>query len=272
MRAPPHLPFMDRPTAFTVGLKPLALSAWLVPDWEAAALPEKKGLLDHRRGEVYAALPLSGRAAAEKEAAALVAEAACGPPCACLAEAAHLVSDDLVLMESRDGMWTATAAALCSPTYFSVAEALGSSLAVLHGPVPAGSGFADRIARVFSMIRNDEPLERFNWTVQPTEQRFTPSSAPLKAMAAGCPVDEALDLMHLRVERQTIRRLPTSGAVLFTIRVSLDPLRAVFAQTGAREAFARAWAEAPQALRSYKGWPVYERLVRAALDLSEDRR
>lgn len=268
MRAPPHLPFMDRPAAFTIGLKPLALSAWLVPDWEAAALPEKAGLLDRRRDEVYAALP--GGAEAEEEAAALVAEAACGPPCASLAEAARLVSDDLVLMELRDGAWTATAAALCSPTYFSVAEALGSSLAVLHGPVPAGEGFAERIARVFSMIRADEPLERFNWTVQPTEQRFTPSSAPLKVMAVSCPVDDALDRMHLRVERQTIRRLPKAGAVLFTIRVSLDPLRAVFSQTGAREAFARAWTEAPQALRFYKGWPSYERLVRAALDLSED--
>jgi hypothetical protein len=89
-------------------------------------------------------------------------------------------------------------------------------------------------------------------------------------MAVSCPVDDALDRMHLRVERQTIRRLPKAGAVLFTIRVSLDPLRAVFSQTGAREAFARAWTEAPQALRFYKGWPSYERLVRASLDLSED--
>ena len=270
MRAPPHLPFLDRPTAFTVGLKPLPLSAWLTPDWEAAALPEKAVLLTHRQGKVYGAAP--GSAPGEAEAAALVAQAAEGSSGTTLADAARLVSDDLVLMEQRDGAWTATAAALCSPTYFSVADALGSSLALLHGPVPAGEGFADRIGRVFSMIRPEEPLERFNWTVQPTAQRFTPSSAPLKSLAEAIPDHAALDVMHLRVERQTIRRLPQTGGVLFTIRVSLDPLRAVFAAAGGREAFAAAWATAPDNLRRYKGWAHYERLVQAALNLSENGR
>ena len=269
MRAPPHLPFLDRPTAFTVGLKPLALADWLTPDWEVEVLPEKAALLERRRADAYAAS--AGSADGEAEAANLVAAAVEGQTCATLADAARLVSDDLVLMEQRDGAWTATAAALCSPTYFSVADALGSSLALLHGPVPAGEGFADRIARVFSMVRPDESLERFNWTVQPTSQRFTPASAPLKALAATIAEGDALDEMHLRVERQTIRRLPRTGGVLFTIRVSLDPLRAVFAQTGAKAAFATAWRAAPEPLRAYKGWAHYERLVRAALDLSEDR-
>jgi hypothetical protein len=31
--------------------------------------------------------------------------------------------------------------------------------------------------------------------------------------------------MRLRVERQTLRRLPRSGAVVFTIRVYLTPLK-----------------------------------------------
>lgn len=268
MRAPPHLPFLDRPTAFTVGLRPLGLTRWLTPDWEADSLPEKAALLDRRRDEVYAALPES--AAGAEEAARLVSGAVQGPAAATLADAARLVSDDLVLMEQHVGAWTATAAALCSPTYFSVTDALGSSLAVLHGPVPAGEGFADRIGRVFSMIRPDEPLERFNWTVQPTAQRFTPASAPLKALAAAVPDAEALDVLHLRVERQTIRRLPETGGVLFTIRVSLDPLRAVFAVAGAKKAFAAAWTTAPEPLRAYKGWAHYERLVQAALDLSQD--
>lgn len=267
MRTPPHLPFIDRPTAFAVGLKPIALEAWLTPDWEAAHIEEKRCLMAARAEEVCLVLP--GSEAAQLEAAKLVLAATGATHLpqndSPIAAASALVSDDLVVMEHRAGAWTATAASLCTPTYFSAAQALGSSLAHLHGPVPAGDGFSERIARVFSAIEPDMVLERFNWTVQPTADRFTPRSAPLKALAGQIEDAAALDVMHLRVERQTLRRLPQSGAVLFTIRVSLDPLRAVFGVPGAMAAFASSWAGAPQALRAYKGWACYERLIEAAL-------
>lgn len=274
MRRPPNVPFMDRPTAFTVGLKPLPLNAWLTPDWEADTLPRKRFLLARNPTETTGTL--SGSEVAQAEAAALVSQAVNaaadqGAPsnsadATTLAAAAHRISDDLIVMEQRAGAWTATAVSLCAPTFFSLKDALGSDLSRLHAPVPAGEGFAARIARVFSAIRPDQPLERFNWTVQATAARFTPRSKPLKAAAATAAPTIALDLLHLRVERQTIRKLPQTGAVLFTIRVSLDPLRAVFAVPGARQAFEDAWRTAPAELRAYKGWPAYESLVEAGLD------
>jgi len=118
---------------------------------------------------------------------------------------------------------------------------------------------------MFDALRPGQVLERFNWTVQAGPARFTPDSAPLRALAAATPDDAALDVLHLRVERQTVSKLPVSGCLLFTIRVVVDPLRAALAPPGHAAAFRAAWEGTDPALAAYKGWPALERLVRAAL-------
>ncbi|MET0182903.1 MAG: DUF3445 domain-containing protein [Caulobacterales bacterium] len=264
MRRPPYLPFLEGPPDFVVGLRPIPLGNWLAPDVEADWLPEKRALLRDRTTEVFAQTP--GSEAAQKEAAALVGAART------LLEAASLVSDDLCIMQERDGVWTLTAAALCAPSFWSLAENIGGPLAHLHGPVPdrlgadGTQGLAQRIGRMFSALQPDTILERFNWTIQASAARFTPDGGPLRARAATARAEDALDLLHVRVERQTIRKLPQTGAVLFTIRVSTDPLRAVFAVDGAKQALARGWREAPEHVRAYKKWAAYEPLMQAALN------
>lgn len=256
MRSPPNLPFLAGPPDFTVGLRPIEEARWLTPDWEAAALPEKDALLKSDHPPVRA---LAGSQAAQAEAATLIATALGAPAPADLAGAAALVSDDLVLLQRAPDAWRATALALCSPTFFSAEEAIGGTLAALHGPVPEAS-LAARITRVFDALRPDLVLERFNWTVQAGAARFTPQAPP-----------QGAGPLHLRVERQTIRRLPETRAVLFTIRISLDPLAAVFVDAAVREAFAQAWADAPAAVRAYKRWAQHEAAVAALLGAFQER-
>ena len=119
---------------------------------------------------------------------------------------------------------------------------------------------------MFDALRPGQVLERFNWTVQAGPARFTPDAAPLKALAAATPDTDALDVLHLRVERQTISKLPASGLLLFTIRIAVDPLSAALSSPERGEAFRAAWEGTDAALAAYKGWPAYDRLVRAALE------
>ena len=79
------------------------------------------------------------------------------------------------------------------------------------------------------------------------------------------PAEGALGALWFRVERQTISKLSMSGAVVFTIRVAIDPLRAALAGASHVEAFRAAWDGIDPVLADYKGWPHYSRLVRAAL-------
>ncbi|MGE3142598.1 MAG: heme-dependent oxidative N-demethylase subunit alpha family protein [Hyphomonadaceae bacterium] len=274
MRRPPYLPFLNGPPAFEVGLRPIAPDSWLIPDVEAHWLAEKRALLAARPAAVLA--ETAGSAAAQAEALMLAQAAAPAANFGAvglspLARAAHAVSDDFCVMEKRGGAWVLSAAALCAPTYWSLAANIGGPLTHLHGPVPdrlgpgGAQGLAQRIARIFDAVAADSVLERFNWTVQAGGAHFTPDGAPLRALAEAAPESEAASLLHLRVERQTVRRLPETGGVLFTIRVTLDPLVAVFAEPGAKAALTQAWRAAPAHVRAYKKWAAYERLMAAAL-------
>lgn len=268
MRRPPNLPFLAGPPDFMVGLHPIPLESWLLPDWEAACLPAKRALLNSRSEQVCAAL--EGAQEAALEAGALMVGAAS------LEEAAACVSDDPVILQKRDGEWRATAMVLCAPTFFSAQEAIGKSLGALHGPVPdvlgpnETQGLAQRVARIFDALAPDTVLERFNWTVQPGPERYTPQAQPVFERAAKLGAESAADLLHLRVERQTIRKLPESQAVLFCIRVSIDPLRDALAQSGARALFAQAWESAPLRVRQYKRWPMLDPAMAVLLQRLEE--
>lgn len=261
------LPFEVGPPRFDVGLAPIDPGLWLKPDDQAAWIEPKNDLMDAEPDAVFASI--IGSMPGQIEAAQLVSSA-CGqsidpgePP---LFAASRLVSDDLVLMEMRDGAWTNTALCLCSPTFFSAHEAIGKSLFGLHRPVPGGDpGLGGRISRVFSLLRDELVLERHNWTVQWSEGRYTPDGTPLRAAAAAAATTEAKDQLHLRVERQTIRRLPQTGAVLFTIRIRLYRLADLLAEDELALAFQQAWQDAGPEVRAYKKWQNLERHVAALL-------
>jgi dimethylamine monooxygenase subunit A len=260
-------PFYDGPPRFDVGLKPIDAGQWLLPDDQADWLPAKNQLIDSQREAVFAALSRS--AAAQGEASNLIAQALGASLIAdepALLAASRLVSDDLVIMERADDEWTNTACCLCSPTFFSAPYALGKSLLMLHAPVPDGDfGLAKRIGRVFSNLTPDLVLERHNWTVQWGAERYTPDGEPLRKAAAAAPLSEACHQLFLRVERQTIRALPLTGAILFTIRIRLTKLADLLANPLHRRAFEAAWADAQDPVRAYKKWAVLARHVDALL-------
>jgi hypothetical protein len=184
-----------------------------------------------------------------------------------LEAAASAVSDDFcILMKDAEGLWRLEAASVCAPTFWRLEDTIGQPLGGLHAPVPgANPGMVSRVQRMFDAIQPGTVLERFNWNVQPGTERFTPSQSPFKAKADGMATQGALDALWLRVERQTISKLPISGAMVFTIRVTIDPLRAALPDAAHLAAFRAAWDGIDPVLADYKGWSHYQRLVQAAL-------
>jgi hypothetical protein len=105
-------------------------------------------------------------------------------------------------------------------------------------PAPAGNPSA--YSRIRTGTRNDElisrmfdrlhqPVLRFNWSIQAGNALYHPLSHEgrvERAETRPSRFDDA-DLnasAFIRVERQTLRKLPVSGDILFTIRIYLDPL------------------------------------------------
>lgn len=266
VRRPPYLPFLSGPLSLAPGLKPIDPETWLTPDTEAHVLEEKRALMKARRDEVFAST--LGERAMDEAASLVIGGREPSPQDfeTSLERAAALQSDDLCLLaRDQDGLWRLRAASLCAPTFWRLSEKIGEPLSGLHNPVPgANPGMVGRIHRMFDALRTDQVLERFNWTVQPGPERFTPDQAPFKAKAAEMPEEGALDALWFRVERQTIRKTP-AGTMIFTIRVAIDPLREALPDAAHTEAFRLAWDGIDPGLADYKGWPHYQRLVRAAL-------
>lgn len=139
--------------------------------------------------------------------------------------AGRLVAEDwAVQLEGRSG-WTLVAASVCSPTRWVLADKLGLPMAAVHAPV-AGyvEQLADPVDRFFERLEVDAPRWRLNWNLTDDDSLYQPGGKYRTEPAEGLGPDDVAEAVWLRVERQTLRRLPGTGAVVFGIRVHQDPL------------------------------------------------
>ena len=164
------------------------------------------------------------------------------------------VADDLVVMQPDDqGKYRLTAASLCSPSDWRLEEKLGATMAEVHGPIPRLNGeIGAQIDRFFARLPSDRFTERFNWSL-------VPHSAHLSR--GEWQVDPASDQLWYRAERQSLRRLPRSGAIAFTIRVHICDLTALLPIEGALESLWSAIDAAPEDLRRYKALDVLSPVI-----------
>jgi hypothetical protein len=267
-----HRPW-EEAADFRIGLRPIPEDAWL-EGGEVDPARRKDPLYAQARPLVWGEMEGSRPAQAEvlellETALGPARRSAALPP---LQAAARRVPDDLCLMENRDGLWRLTALSLCAGSFFTAEEVLGKSLAELHGPV---TGFAERflmrVQRIFDGLRSGLILERRNWTVLNSDALHTPSSAPIRARIGEIAPARAGEALRLRVERQTLRRLPRTGGALFTIRVWLAPLESLAEEPARLAAFAVAWRSAAPPLRAYKRFDLYDDLVESFLRAHEPR-
>ncbi|KAJ4477232.1 hypothetical protein J3R30DRAFT_3703491 [Lentinula aciculospora] len=76
----------------------------------------------------------------------------------------------------------------------------------------------------------------------------------------------AAENLRLRTERQTLRRLPLSGAIVFTIRTYLFPIEELAKEPGIPARMASAMRSWPEDVRRYKGNGLYEKVMLEYLD------
>jgi hypothetical protein len=150
-----------------------------------------------------------------------------------LCRAGLLVQDDLVIMRRGENGWRIAAAFLAFPSSWRLSEKFGLPMDEVHAYVPGfegGSRNAGLINRMFDNLSPDRFVVRWNWSVNWSHALYHPN-AKSPEEKRGVPAEKAL----IRVERQTLRKLPQSGDILFTIRIYLDPLSVILAQPNATE-------------------------------------
>ncbi len=291
-----HTPYASGKPPFAIGLSPLDPARWIEQDaLLAGQLALKETLLAQQGAAVFGAL--AGSEAGQAEVLELLAEhlvarfpetyrregravrvlpgdrlIAFGGELALLS-ASRLVQEDLLLMQRGEEGWRLVAGSLCFPSTWALRDKLGRDIDAIHGPVPGYAGkMAQRVARIFDALQAEQPVERFNWSIYGDARlrHAETSQDPLARFPAG---EAVSDRAHIRVERQTLRRLPRSGDILFTVRVHVDPIAALPRDARGRE-IARALHDQLAALSAaqltYKGLvEARERLLGALIAIAE---
>jgi len=273
-------PFQPGPFHMAMNLFPLDLAEWIEIDTDLSAhLTEKHRLLAERPTEVFGALPhaLAGSQEAldllvehlatyfphvyQRDAEAITNQAT-GERWTLVDSALHpldlagrLVQEDLCLMQrdSVNGIYRLVAASLCFPTRWWLHEKLGHSLATIHGPTPH---YAETIAtpmdRSFDKLKPERSVWRLNWSVLDNGALFQPTGHGRKDYTTDVTAENAGEKLWLRVERQTLRRLPQSGDILFTIRIYNAPFATLVNETEAAHRLAAAIAGLDDRMTDYK--------------------
>ncbi len=224
----PYTPFREARTARPPGLMPLGDLPLAVRDPDHPAQMAERRRLLAERPEAVLACRTEGAAPAAELAARLGLS---GMGEGALRALGLATAEDWCLLAAEgQGEYRLVAAVLCFPSRWSLAEKMGRPLTLIHAPVPDyDADLAKRVNRVFRALRPEAPLWRVNWTVHATAELHLPASEAQKGTAQP-PGDGPL---YLRTERQTLSRLPQTGAVAFGIKTSLCPLAALTADEAA---------------------------------------
>jgi len=219
-----YLPGASDAARLRVGARPLDVRQWVSAiddDWPLT-IQMKRDLLRERPTEVVACI--DGAEEACDEAAAGVLSTIDGAytnetGLDALIDAALFVADDLcVLLPDENGVPRLSAAVLCSPNRWRLSEKIGGTMASIHAPVARyDDDLSTPVNAMLMRLSADRPVWRINWGVANHPSLFQPEIPPAT-------LDMDVADMWFRVEWQTLRRLPVTGAILFTIRTYVEKL------------------------------------------------
>ena len=247
-----------------MGLRPLDPDHWLEPDDQRVPeLELKAALVAERPADVVAVLDRREVVAASVElwemVQAATGEAVGGSVGGSAADLHPIVrcglatQEDWVLLVPLDGALVLGAACVCFPTRWVLRDKVGLDTAAIHAPVAFyDEQLAAPVDSFLDRLTVDRPVWRLNWNLMDHPALFQPRR-PVDVAPGGLEPTSVGERVWLRIERQTLRRLPVTGAVAFSIRVHQRPLSTLADDPDALSRLRSAVGELPAETYEYKG-------------------
>lgn len=201
-----------------MGLTRLHESDWLQPDPDLAA--RAQGFADWPEG---VQLTVEANEAGRELATILGVRGA-------LPEAALAAHEDMCLLTKAPGedQYRLIGAAVAWPSDWRPKDKIGLPLRALHAPI---AGYEEQLAsgvdRFMATLKPGAIYGRCNWFIAATGARRWLEPRPAHEAFAHVTPDNAGETLWVRSERQTLRRLPETGAIVFTIGIYVEPLAAI---------------------------------------------
>jgi len=241
-------PWMDPLAARLPGLQPVQPGEWLQRDDAFdGQMSYRDELLRERRGEVIATAGDPDQAERDLLAAVLAETKADTGYLAMgdtiirpdgvsvsltadrpLATAARLAQEDMLILQPGPDGYVLASGVLCFPASWTLGQKVGRGMMGIHAPVDRyDAGMGRRVDRVFAMLQPDQAVWRANLLCYNNPELHQPRLEHERR-----PFDREKPVW-VRVERQTLRRLGSSPALVFAIHTWLVPIARLSPQQAA---------------------------------------
>jgi dimethylamine monooxygenase subunit A len=280
-----YFPFSGEPYKPSMGIKPLDLSQWIeTDDLLSKQLQLKKDLVEQHYETVIQQFPSADAAILEAEDLLTQHLAKTFPTSyqlegktfkvlgkeftldqdakAAIKRIAQYTQEDFCWLSAKSPV-RLEAGTVCFPSRWKVVDKIGKDSAGIHAPVPK---FAETIgkptASFLEMIPKDKPVWRINWTLHDSYDLFCPEAHESKKNLT---VDNVLNETHIRVERQTLRRLPNTEYILFSIRTYIYSVAEAIEDAKRKDILIRTLDGLPEDVAFYKGMRKFFPVLKEAL-------
>ncbi|KAF8636548.1 hypothetical protein AX17_003360 [Amanita inopinata Kibby_2008] len=143
----------------------------------------------------------------------------------------HVPEDFLITQrDEKTGLYYLRAAVSCSAVGWQLREKMGSSLSEIHGPVPdyqekMQMSMDRRVSKsFFSKMTCDKPIQRGSWSFEVGQPLYLqPGDADWSLRETQSP-NLRIEDIFLRVDWQTLRRLPVTRAIVFNFKALFTPV------------------------------------------------
>lgn len=140
-----------------------------------------------------------------------------------------LIEEDMCLLVEREDDFRLVAGSVCAPSWWELKDKLNLPLTGIHAPV---TGLEDKIGRMIrhflKQLTPHRSYSRANWFLWPTARLcLLPGSIEIESRFNQIAEQDVGEKIFLRIERQTLRRLPQTQAIAFGIKVYVSPLNSL---------------------------------------------
>ncbi|KIK63722.1 hypothetical protein GYMLUDRAFT_40781 [Collybiopsis luxurians FD-317 M1] len=179
----------------------------------------------------------------------------------------------LTLPDPKTGLYTMVAGVCCSALGWNVSTKIGKPLKDIHDVVPDYKEKMEfSMDRFFSKMPSDKPIQRGSWGLEIGQPLYLQPDDPHFALRNKQDPNLRLEDIFLRVDWQTLRRLPRSGSIVFNFKALFTPFTSFQNEPYIPHIALKVLKEGKRSILEYKGtWHVEHKVIPALEEWSREQ-
>ncbi|KLJ09892.1 hypothetical protein EMPG_14685 [Blastomyces silverae] len=179
------------------------------------------------------------------------------------------IPEDFAIMmrDDKTGYYVLRAGVICSALGWNLKTKMGLQLHQIHAPIP---DYKEKMQfsmdRYFSKMPTDKPIQRGSWGLEVGQPLFMPPGDPHELHRLSQNPSLGLSDCYMRVDWQTLRRLPLSSSIVFNFKALFTPVTEFRDEPCVPKLIAKILKEGKRPLLEYKNTWHVEHVVLPALE------